>query len=635
MLISALNQYYDVLISNDKLTEPGYENCDVSYIVILSPEGKMTGILDSREKEEVDVRGKKKIVYKPKTVRIPERPRSTTVSANYVEVRPGYIFGLEYRSGQDEGTLSVFCSSAKTEKQKERLKLQHHSFCEEVERDFGGMTSPLARAYLQFARTWEPELEVNNPFLLGLKNELNKCKFAFCLEGHPEMLLQNDDEVRETWESLREKAEAASGDGITCQCAVTGKELPVAEVHDTLTSGSGIGIRNTGINPSLVNFKPESFLSYNHKQGENACISVEAMKRYTKALNYLLSSTSNHSYLDGQTIVYWSDDGNTENDLLMNLIMKQQSDQYGDGELDAALSGIMEEALIGTVTNCKLDDIKLRISPEADYYIVGFAPNASRIQVKFLYRQHFGKVLYNVARFQQDMQILKKGKPVPLWKLKREMAAPASSHPETDDTPFDSIFHAILNGTDYPIWCLSRMITRVKKDADKEDNSFIRLNPIRAGFIKACLIRHTKEEVSMAYDSNNDNPAYVCGALFAILQKIQEDAAAPIKLNRTIKDAYFSSAVSNPAAVMPKLIKLSTYHLKKLYRDKKRQPWAINDDKALSETMQKLGTQFPGTLGLYDQGRFILGYYQRYAEFFKKNNMNERAESKEVCNDSE
>ena len=83
----------------------------------------------------------------------------------------------------------------------------------------------------------------------------------------------------------------------------------------------------------------------------------------------------------------------------------------------------------------------------------------------------------------------------------------------------------------------------------------------------------------MAYDGNNTNPAYVCGALFAVLQKIQEDSLSqgapkadpqkdsgqvsdsvkPDRLNRTIKDAYFSMAVSNPAAVMPKLIKLSTH----------------------------------------------------------------------------
>lgn len=625
MLITALNQYYDILSSKNKFQTPGYENCDVSYVVVLSPDGKLVGLQDCREEKEIEAKGKKKTVMTPRTVSIPERPRSTTVSANYVEVRPGYIFGLEYGvdKGSGEGILSPVVLNSRTDKQKEKLKLQHQSFCEEVQRDFCMMNSAIAKAYTAFARTWNPESEIHNPFLLGIKADLNKCKFVFCIQGHPETYLQDEREVRDKWKMLRSAADCEITGKKICQCSVTGQNLPVAEVHDALVSGGGIGIRNAGINPSLVNFKPESFLSYNHKQGENACISVEAMKRYTKALNYLLKEPRNHTYLDGQTIVCWSEDGNEDNDSLFHAIFSQQSDQYKGDELDAALTNLMKDALQGTVTTFKMHDIEHRITPDADYYIVGFAPNASRIQVKFLYRQRFGKLLGNVARFQREMQMRKEQRPVPLWKLKREFSAPASTHPELDDAPFDSIFQAVINGTDYPVWGLKRMITRVKKDSDDDDNQYIRLNPIRAGFIKACLIRHDKGEISMSYDSGNDNPAYVCGALFAVLQKIQEDSVSPVKLNRTIKDAYFSAAIGNPASVMPKLIKLSSYHMKKLHRD--HPAWANSDEIALADAMNKLGSQFPGTLNLYDQGRFILGYYQRYQSFFKKNEKNENS----------
>ena len=623
MLISALNQYYDILSSKNKFQTPGYENCDVSYVVVLSPEGKLVGLQDCRERKETDVKGKKKAVLVPRSVSIPERPRSTTVSANYIEVRSGYIFGLEYAAGKGsgEGILSPVLLNARTDKQKEKLKLQHESFCEEVEQDFSTMTSATAKAYAAFARTWNPETETHNPFLLGIKADLNKCKFVFCLQGHPEMYLQDEGEVRDKWQILRNAGNQESAGQKTCQCSVIGKKLPVAEVHDVLISGAGIGIRNAGINPSLVNFKPESFLSYNHKQGENACISVVAMKHYTKALNYLLKEEKNHTYLDGQTIVCWSEDGNEDNDSLIHAIFSQQSDQYKGDELDAALTNLMKDAFQGSVTTVKMQDIEQRITPDANYYIVGLAPNASRIQVKFLYRQRFGKLLGNVARFQKEMQMTKGGRPVPLWKLKREFAAPASTHPEQDDAPFDSIFQAVIKGTDFPVWGLKRMITRVKKDSDDDDNQYVRLNSIRAGFIKACLSRHEKEEISMSYDSSNDNPAYVCGSLFAVLQKIQEDSVSPVKLNRTIKDAYFSSAVCNPAAVMPRLIKLSSYHMKKLHRD--HPAWANSGEIALADAMNKLGSQFPGTLSLYDQGRFILGYYQRYQSFFNKNEKNE------------
>jgi CRISPR-associated protein Csd1 len=637
MLIRALNDYYDVLVERDRIKDSGYADMDISYTIFLSPEGKLVGIQDCRISETtMNSKGKSVTRFLPKKISIPERPRSTTVNANYVEVRPGYIFGLEYHPGKN-GSADVLSaeSNGTTAKQKEKLKLQHRSFCQEVQHDFGNMTSPIAKAYVRFAEAWQPEQETQNPYLIALKADLNKCKFAFCLEGHPEKYLQEEEQVRRGWQKMREADDSETAHQVICQCAVTGEELPVAKVHDAIISGSGIGIRNAGINPSLVNFKPESFLSYGHTQGENACISVKVMKRYTKALNYLLASPSNHSYIDGQTIVYWSADGNVENDILWKTVFEQPSDQHSAEELDSTLKGLIDCANGGAVTSAKLADVEKRITVDTNFYILCLAPNSSRIQVKYLARKNFGKLLYNVARFQQELQIFERIRPVTFGMIKRELISPASSHPEDDDTPFVSLFRAVIDGMPYPVWCLQRMITRVKKDPEKQLS--YQSGYIRPGFIKACLIRNTKEEFSMAYDCNNTNPAYVCGALFAVLQKIQEDSLRkgtpkkdlpkdsekasdnkkPERLNTTIKDTYFSMAVSNPAAVMPKLIKLSTHHMKKMQRDYPNR--VMRDEKALTETLEKLGGEFPGTLNLYDQGRFILGYFHRYNAFFKKN----------------
>jgi len=617
MLISALNDYYDVLTARNIITDSGYADTDVSYQIILSPEGKLVGLRDCRISETITNPGGKSVTkVSPGKMRIPERPRSTTVSANFVEVRPGYIFGLEYHPGKNGSSDMLSTeSNGTTAKQKEKLKLQHQSFRQEVMQDFGDMTSPLAMAYVRFARTWKPEQETQNPYLMGLKADLNKSKFAFCLEGHPERCLQEEEQVREKWEEMRKAGDENEEDQVICQCAVTGEKLPVAEVHDAMISGRGIGIKDAGINPSLVNFKPESFLSYGHEQGENACISVKVMKRYTKAFNYLLASPSNHSYIDGQTIVYWSSDGNAENDVLWKTIFEQPSDQYSAEELDSALKGLMDNAGAGTVTDAKLADTLRRITVDTDFYILCLEPNASRIQVKYFARKNFGELLYHVARFQQELRIFDRQRAISLSAIKQELVSPSSTHPEDDDTPFDSLFRAVVDGTPYPVWCLQRMVTRVKKDSEQELS--YRSGYIRPGFIKACLIRNAKEEISMAYDCDNTNPAYVCGSMFAVLQKIQEDSAKPEQLNRTIKDAYFSMAASNPAAVMPKLIRLSTHHMKKLQRE--HPDWAVNDEKALTETLDKLGGEFPKTLNLYDQGRFILGYSQRYNAFFKKN----------------
>ena len=81
----------------------------------------------------------------------------------------------------------------------------------------------------------------------------------------------------------------------------------------------------------------------------------------------------------------------------------------------------------------------------------------------------------------------------------------------------------------------------------------------------------------MALDINNTNQAYLCGRLFAVLERIQELSAAPVKLNRTIKDAFFASAASKPALVFPKLLSLSQNHVKKL-NDGKQKYLAVQDE---------------------------------------------------------
>lgn len=115
----------------------------------------------------------------------------------------------------------------------------------------------------------------------------------------------------------------------------------------------------------------------------------------------------------------------------------------------------------------------------------------------------------------------------------------------------------------------------------------------------------------MALDFANNNPAYLCGRLFAALESLQW-RASETQLNRTIKDAYFASAVANPALIFPKLIILAQNHLKKL-----KNP--IYFERLIGGLVDSLQEEFPGTLSLDNQGKFIVGYYQQREAFFNRN----------------
>lgn len=108
----------------------------------------------------------------------------------------------------------------------------------------------------------------------------------------------------------------------------------------------------------------------------------------------------------------------------------------------------------------------------------------------------------------------------------------------------------------------------------------------------------------MSWNEENKNPAYICGGLFAIYERIQQKSANG-KLNTTIKDAYFASACSRPSTVMTKIALLSNYHLRKL---------EVKDSEFYSSWIRKLTDRldsgYPTTLSLDDQGCFIVGYYQ-------------------------
>jgi len=111
-------------------------------------------------------------------------------------------------------------------------------------------------------------------------------------------------------------------------------------------------------------------------------------------------------------------------------------------------------------------------------------------------------------------------------------------------------------------------------------------------------------------DLNNTSAAYRLGRLFAVLEKVQEEASPG--LNATIRDRYYGAASSTPVAVFTTLLRLKNAHLKKLAQGR-----AVSFEKLLGEVLSAV-TDFPAHLTLAEQGRFALGYYHQRQSFFTK-----------------
>ena len=395
------------------------------------------------------------------------------------------------------------------------------------------------------------------------------------------------------------KAQSQPGEH-QAQCAITGEVSDIARIHSKIKGVAG-GAATGGV---LIGFNNPSENSYGNDQSYNSNISELAMRKYTEALNYILKQQAHKIVMDDITIAFWAMDGGDEHEMTFQEMLMSQSSRKTADEVNSMLKSLLSRGMKTRITTNELKELDEDLDGNIDFYIVGLKPNSSRISIKFLYRKKFLDMLWNLARFQDELQVSEEVRVVSLSWIKKECLSPKSNSEKISPALFTKLFEAAIYGTNYPYSLLETMVRRVKTD------KFI--NATRAGVIKAYLTRNEKkEEWKVSLDRRNNNQAYLCGRLFAVLENIQNQAAGGGKLNSTIKDKYFASAAAKPASIFPTLIKLSQHHMKKLNDGSQ-----IFHTKLVGEIMNMLENEFPKTLPLMEQGKFMIGYYQQVQDFF-------------------
>lgn len=613
MLIRSLCDYYDIQSARGEAASDIMSEQPVHWMVMLTPDGRVADIIDKRIEESVPQKnGKVKIVKKPIVVPLPKRTQKTGIDANIIEHRPLYIFGLNYDA---KIGLTPDDKTGKARK-------SHEAFVKKNLEFFDGIDSEIARAYVNFIKNWVPENETENEQLKKLGKEYQGSYYIFALDGSPECKLHKDKAVLAKYEEIMAKAaaEAAESDDGIMMCPIEGERLRAARIHDKIKGIKG----GNSVGAVLVNFNSSAFESYGKSQSMNSGISEKAMKKYTSSLNKLLADPMHHIYSDDMTVVFFAmkHDDKAECDLFSDYLNSSNAvtEDSTKADVKAVSENIYHKGQTGNAQ--ALDD---DVDNGVDFFVAGFTPNGSRICQKFMVRNKFGKIIDNVKQHQQDVAICGSNGEIPLWRINKELVSPNSANAISPALQSD-IFQAILNGTNYPYTLLETVVRRVCTDSDTDSNNKIKINEVRAGLIKAFINRKArlngdKEEITMSLDKENKNPAYLCGRLFAVLEKIQLEAT-DVKLNRTIKDAYFSSASSRPALIMPRLIDLSNYHLRKLKEGR-----AIDFSKLINEIMGKIKDSLPTNLSIMEKGKFQLGYFQQNKDFFAEQNKNEEPET--------
>lgn len=472
MLIKALCDYYDLLALEGKILPEGYSKVGIHYLVCLTTDGKIDALTDYQEKIEIPAaKGKVKEKRVPKEIILPQRTEKRGIDSNIIEHKARHIFGLNYKNG----TLTAEDQTGKARKSHEAFVKKNMEFIE-------GLDSPVINAYRNFLKSWKPEEETENSELLELGKKYEDSYFGFCLTGHPDELLHEDTLIKQKWEHMCREKLVSNEQPYFSQCAISGEKAPIARLHNTIKGVEG-EYKNNHV---LIGYNNASENSYGKKQSYNSNISETVMKKYTEALNLLLSDSKHKVLLDDVTVVFWAMNTNEAYEDIFTAMLYGQSEKMDAAETEHMLKDLLQSGKKGRITEDRLQSLH-KIDTDVDFYMLGLKPNSSRLSVKFIYRKKYAEVLWNIAQFQKDLRVSEEWKPVSLTRIKSELLSPKSSSEKINPALLTKLLEAVLYGNPYPASLLETTVRRAKTDGEKS------INGVRAGIIKACLNRKYKK----------------------------------------------------------------------------------------------------------------------------------------------
>lgn len=386
----------------------------------------------------------------------------------------------------------------------------------------------------------------------------------------------------------------------------TGKKAPIARLHPPIKGV--LGAQSSGA--SLVCFNAEAFESYGHagEQGRNAPVDVLSTQAYTTALNCLLGSRQHRGRLGDTMMVFWSSQQVSDQANCSVLALALGFAPAGDDAMQIQSRQNLK-AVVGRLASGKPIDMD-GVSLGDEFFLLGLAPNAARLAVRFFLHDSFGEMMRHVADYYRITDVCHGSSEQPFvapYHLLKSLENPNSKNPVVSMQLSASLMRAILQGGRYPEALYENVLLRVRatKKVRRE----------HAAIIRAYLIRNAKKsesEVAVGVSNDNRDVAYTLGRAFYVLEQIQEAANS----KATIADRYLNAACSTPATTFPVLLKLSVAHLSKLSRE--APGLGVHLEKQLGELLVQQGSEFPKRLSLIDQGSFLLGYYQQKQARYQK-----------------
>lgn len=587
-IFAALADAYEHMAENPALAgqipRPGYSAQKIDFLIALLPDGSVAGAPhDMRQ-----MQGKKLL---PRLMNVPQPTKRTSgIAPNLLWDKSSYVLAV-------------------TANGKGRTAEEHAGFKDAHEKWLAGSDDAGLMALLHFLRRWQPEDFVR----LGWPTEMLDGNIIFGLESErlQHVYLHDRPAAKALMARLQAGSEAVEG-----LCLVSGQRGPIARLHPSIKNVWGA--QSAGA--SIVSFNLEAFTSYGHLQGMNAPVSEAMAFAYTTALNHFLASDSNRIQIGDASTVFWA-----------QADMPQQ-EQAAEELMLAGMGGIDEQAAARPVgvllqqlrAGRQLREIRPDLVQGVRFFVLGLAPNAARLSVRFWVQDDFAVIAERYQRYLRETAI----EPPPrdvipgLWRYLIETAV-LGKRENIPPNLAGEWLRAILSGSRYPDTLQASVLMRLRADGD--------VNALRVAILRAHLIRNRNMEVPVALDPDCLLPGYLLGRLFAVYERIQR-ASLGGGVNATIKDRFYAAAAAQPGKVFPSLANIAVHHLAKI--GKNNAGWRTNLQNDVADIMDRFqpgADPFPATMPRDQQALFTLGYYHQYRKYFPKKDTASTATQEETA----
>lgn len=573
MILQELVRYYDRKSTDpdpaQRLPSFGLEDKEIPFVIEIDSAGHVVQLRDTRTKE-----GKK---LRAQSFLVPQGEKKTSgVKANLLWDSAAYVIGLaKERKGKAEVTPAAAF----------RARIEALPATALQDTGIKAVLAALNRndwSIIEAHAAW-PEIQDTNPVM------------TFQLAGDSDLICQRAAVVDA---AQPDPAEPMA----TALCLVDGQQRDIQRLHPSI---KGVwGAQSSGAN--VVSFNARAFESYGktERQGENAPVGTRAAFAYTTALNHLLSKDSrNRVQVGDASTVFWADRPTAFPSLLSDLLGEDKDDPDRGTK---AVQALLQATRTGLLPVAERD---------VQFFVLGLAPNAARISVRFWLQAPLAELAPRVLQHFHDLRVVPRYEGDPLTPSLFRLLSSLALQGKLDNVPprlAGEWMRAILEGRPYPAGLLNAAVIRCKAEQD--------VTYLRAAVLKAWLNRehrrlHPDLPLSHAHfkealDMEQDNIPYRLGRLFALLERIQQQAQPGI--NATIRDRYYGAASTSPVSVFTTLLRLKNAHLKKLSEGQ-----TVHYERLIGEVLATV-TDFPRQLNLQDQGRFALGYYHQRQSFYTR-----------------